>query len=110
MGESTTSNRYYSPDCYIKNNKKEIQINQGFLYENNKLTKYITPQAESLVIENIDSNSDLKEYKIFKKLNFKMVENNTIELFDKRYFIERQNGDTIFLVNNIVIIKNPKTY
>lgn len=102
--------KYYSPDCYIRNKEKEIQINQAFLYKNNKLLKYITPQAEGLVIEGINSNSDSEEYKNFKTLIYKELDNE-IDLYGRKYMIERKNGDTTCLKkDNITIIKNPKTF
>lgn len=110
MGEPVIANKYYSPDCYVKDNEKKIQINQAFLYRDNKLVKYITPQSESLVIENINNKSDLKEYRNFKKLIFNEL-NGEVDLFDKKYKVKRQNGDTIFLEkNSIIIIKNPTTF
>lgn len=111
MGESVITNKNYPPDCYIKNNGKELQINQAFLYHNNNLIKYVTPQAEGLVIEKINNESHSKEYEHFKKLNLKILENNTVELFNKKYTIERQNEDTIYLdKDKIIIIKNPTTF
>ena len=79
MGERVITNKYYD---------KEIQINQAFLYHNNKLIKYINPQYESLVIENINNKSDLKEYRNFKKLIFNEL-NGEVDLFDKKYKVKK---------------------
>ncbi|MBV8326114.1 hypothetical protein [Chryseobacterium sp.] len=101
--------KVYSPDCYIKNMNQEILIREGFLYKNNSLEKYITPQSESLLIDNIKENGNSKETEAYKKLEFKKISTHTVKLFDQQYDIVRKSGDTLFLSQNIIIIESPKT-
>ncbi len=98
--------KIYAPECYIKNTNQEILINEGFFYKNNLLQKYVTPQTESLIIENVQQNGYNKETEAYKKLNYKEIGSNEVILFNKKYKIERKSADTIFLNNNIIIIKN----
>lgn len=94
-GESVGNNapKIYSPDCYIKNLNQEILIREGFLYKNNVLQKYITPQSESLLIDNIKENGNSKETEPYKKLELKK-ENKEIMLFNQKYEILRESADT----------------
>ncbi|WP_412850376.1 hypothetical protein ACL0VS_12020 [Chryseobacterium sp. PMSZPI] len=105
--DSTTS-KVYAPDCYIKNLNQEILIREGFLYKNNILKKYITPQAESIVVHNIKKNENYAEAEPYKKLELEKLNNNKIKLFNQKYDILRQSGDTLFLSQNIIIIESPK--
>jgi hypothetical protein len=100
----------YAPDCYLKKINQEFLIREGFLYKNNVLQKYIVPQTESLVIENVRENGYSKETKEYKNLDYKEIGDDEIFLFKKKYIIERKKNDTIFLNDNIVIIKNPKAF
>lgn len=109
MGEfvDNSAPKIYSPDCYIKSLNQEILIREGFLYKNNVLQKYITPQSESLLIDNIKENENSKETESYKKLELKK-ENKEIMLFNQKYEILRESGDTIFLSHDMIIIESPQ--
>lgn len=99
--------KLFSPNCYFKKNNQEMLIREGFLYINNSLEKYFTPQAEGFVVENVIESGYTKETEKYKKLEFIQNKNNTIILFKKEYKIEGLNKDSIFLSDGIIIIKNP---
>ncbi|MCL8536671.1 hypothetical protein [Chryseobacterium gallinarum] len=105
--DSSTS-KVYAPDCYIKNFNQEILIREGFLYKNNVLEKYITPQTESILIDNIKKNGNSNETEPYKKLELEKINNNKIKLFNETHDILRKSGDTLFLSQNIIIIESPK--
>ena len=99
--------KLFSPNCYIKKNNQEMLIREGFLYINNSLEKYFTPQAEGFVVEYVSKSGYTKETVKYKKLEFIQNKNNTVFLFKKEYKIESLNKDSIFLSDDIIIIKNP---
>ncbi|MCT2408070.1 hypothetical protein NZD88_11015 [Chryseobacterium antibioticum] len=109
-GESVDNSapKIYSPDCYIKNLNQEILIREGFLYKNNILQKYITPQSESLLIDNIKENGNSKETELYKRLELKK-ENKEIMLFNQKYEILRESADTLFLSHDMIIIESPQS-
>ncbi|MBB6369165.1 hypothetical protein [Chryseobacterium shigense] len=100
--------KIYSPDCYVKNLNHEILIREGFLYKNNILQKYITPQSESLLIDNIKENGNTKETEPYKELDLKKV-NKEIILFNQKYQILRANKDTLFLSQDMILIESPQS-
>ena len=109
-GESISrgASKIYSPDCYIKNLDHEVLIREGFLYKNNILQKYITPQSESLLIDNIKENRNTKETEPYKKLDLKKS-NEEIVLFNQKYKILRANKDTLFLSQDMILIESPQS-
>lgn len=99
----------YSPDCYIKNKDQELLLKEGFVYRNNILRKYIVPHSESILVYNIEEYGNVKEAEPYQKLKLKRISNHEVILFDQKYNILRQNGDTTFLNRNIILVESPKT-
>lgn len=96
----------YAPDCYIKNGNQEIVFNQGFLYKNDILQKYIVPHSESILVYDIKENRNLKSTEPYQTLKLKKTGNREIILFKQKYKILRQNGDTTFLSQHVVIVES----
>lgn len=98
---------FYPADCFIRFKNKNYLTTTRWIYCFNILSKKITPQSESILVEKFDfldhhyANKD-KEFAFL----FVKEKDSLIKYQGKSYAIDYKNGDSLFseINNNEIII------